>query len=274
MQTICLVDIDGTLVENRFSFKAMRDLLEDVLPHTNKTLQEIAPELWRENTHRQQSDPDNVLTMDWHDIVATVAQRYGVMLERSLDDLWRHYASADDVTINDDAPSVMETLREGGRKLVIATKGLSKYQYPLLDVTNLRDYFDEVLAPDITGYLKTTPAYFSEFLARQMQDYGEETCYIQIGDHYLDDVICPVQNGFYSIMRAPIEVLRDLDPFERPAYLHLHRKDISTYPNEAPYDVQPFPVRPHAVVYSLQEVPAVVERIERAHAMTMDSADA
>lgn len=249
-QTIIFFDIDETLVRNRFSRKAIRELLDPIADAAEKSVQTIAAEMGAENERRQATDPDNVLTMDWDDIVAQMAAQYGVTLNSGVDELWLKYANADDVEVLDNAPQVLQQLREAGYPLVIATKGLSKYQNPVLEVSALRQYFDDMLTPDITGYLKTSPQYFDKYTA-------QEATFIQVGDHYYDDVICAKRNGFTSILRAPIDDLRDYDPFDRVAVLPEFFDQIKTYP-KAGSDV-----RPDAVVVSLEEVPQVVGRITK-----------
>ena len=250
MQTVLFFDIDSTLVENQFSRKALGTLLQEIADHTGLELAALGQEMAAENSHRQKNDPDNVLTMDWDDILETIAQKYDVTLSAKGIDLWRKFAHKDDVIINDKIHNVLDLLKAEGYPLIIATKGLSKYQYPVLEVAGLLDYFDEILAPDVTGYLKTTPAYFERYADR------ENTLFIQVGDHYLDDVICPKRNGFMSVMRFPQEALQDIDPFERPALLHQYRDEIHTYPEEGTDIV------PDAVAVSLQELPAIIKRIE------------
>lgn len=251
MQTIIFFDIDSTLIENRFSGKAIRQLLEEIAPVAEKSVQALGRELGEENSRRQADDPDNVLTMDWHDIVETIAKKYGATLSDDVDTLWNKYAHADDVEILDDAHTMLSKLKDG-RHLVIATKGLSKYQNPVLDVTGLSDYFDDVLTPDITGFLKTTREYFNKY-------FEQDALFIQVGDHYYDDVMCAKRNGFYSVLRAPIDALSVYDPFDRPKVLTQYKEQVKTFP-EAGTDV-----RPDAVVVSLQEVPDVVKRIEAMH---------
>jgi putative hydrolase of the HAD superfamily len=250
MAVTVFFDIDSTLVENQFSRKVLGELLGHVAPFAQKTVMELGRELSKENTERQKIDPDHPLTMDWDDIAETIAKRYGTTLPDKVLTLWERYASADLVEVLDDAPSMLTVLREKGYRLVIATKGLKKYQDPVLNAVNLMPYFDDMLTPDLTGYLKTTPAYFNKYTSQP-----HDTSFIQVGDHYYDDVMCAVNNGFLSIMRAPIEDLESLDPLERPHYLHLHRQQISTYPKEST------DILPNAVVVSLQEVPSVIERL-------------
>jgi len=252
VQTILFIDIDSTLVENHYSRRAIGELLGEIAVATGQKIEDLGHELWLENKRRQEEDPNNLLTMDWDDIVARLALKYTVTLSAKVDDLWVKYTHVDDIDVLDNAPEVLKQLKQPHRKLVIATKGLSKYQFPLLEAVNLKDVFDDLLTPDITGYLKTEAGYFNKYTQN-----GAESRFIQIGDHYYDDVICAKRNGFTSIMRAPIEELKPLDPFERPARLADFASQINTFP-DAGTDV-----RPDAVVVSLEEVPDVVDRIEQ-----------
>lgn len=249
MQTIVFFDLDATLIENHFSRKVFRPLLEEIAAHTDVSVAELGVAMNKENKYRQEHDPDNVLTMDWEDILVTIAQKHGFSLSDSIDERWRAFTKLEDIEILDDAPTMLQTLKNGSRKLVLATKGLSKYQNPILDVTGLGQYFDDKLTPDITGYLKTSPQYFDKYRK-------QDALFIQVGDHFYDDVICAKRNGFYSIMRAPIPDLAVYDAFDRVQRLGDFLSDIPTYPDEGS------DVRPDAVVVSLQEVPEIVQQIE------------
>lgn len=248
-ETILFFDIDLTLVDNQFSGKVIDELLQEIVDASGHSVDELMQELDAENTRRQQNDPDNLLTMDWQDMVQQMAQKYGVTLSTSVDKLWLEYAKTEGVIVLDNAPQVLQQLRADHRKLVIATKGLSKYQDSVLEAAKLTQYFDDILTPDKTGYLKTSPAYFDKYR-------NHEAIFIQIGDHYYDDVMCAKRNGFYSVMRAPIDALAAYAPFERPKMLEPHLSKIHTYP-AAGTDI-----RPDAVVISLQEVPDVIAKIE------------
>jgi putative hydrolase of the HAD superfamily len=250
---IIFFDIDSTLVENRFSRRVIAEALAPLEAATGQPVREWARAMGAENERRQQADPDHPLTMDWRDIVEQMAAQHGVTLTHDLDALWTAYANADEVEVLDNAPAVLEQLKAAGHTLVIATKGLWKYQEPVLRVTGLLGYFDDVLTPDKTGYLKTSPAYFD----RYTRDASLPRPFIQVGDHYYDDVICARRNGFVSIMRAATPelqaALRDVPLPERPQRLHAHRAAIPTYPT------QPTNTLPHEVVVSLEEVPALLD---------------
>ncbi len=246
---VLLFDMDGTLVDNRFSRKALGQLLAEIAVASGKSISELAKLMGEENERRQQQDPDNVLTMDWDDILETLACQHGVTLSRKGVDLWQEAANAEDVIVYDNAHAVLDTLKQAGYRLVIATKGLSKYQDPVLRVTGLATYFDDILTPDNTGYLKTSPAYFD----RVRRAYPNAQ-FIQVGDHHYDDVICPLRNGFKSILRAPIAELADIDALARPQYLTRYSSSITGFRPECN-------ALPHAIVISLEEVPALIEQL-------------
>ncbi len=250
MQTILFFDIDSTLVENRFSFTAIGLLVTEIAAATGLTAGQIGAEIGKENQHRQDNDPDNPLTMDWDDILVSIAGRHGVQLSRTVIDLWREHGTPEGVDVLDNAPHVITVLKQPHRKMVIATKGLSKYQDVVLRVTGLDGLFDDILTPDKTGFLKTSPGYFATYTRTP-------AVFIQIGDHYYDDVICARRNGFHTVLRVPIPELREINPFQRPAMLTDYIAQIPTYPAGGT------DVLPDAVVVSLEELPEVIEHIEQ-----------
>lgn len=249
MQTILFFDLDSTLVHNKFSRKAVGEVLTHIANATDLTTDALTRAMSEENQRRQRDDPHNATTMDWDDIVRELAQQHDVTLSQTVDELWQAYAHADDVDVLDNAPQVLEQLQAPHRQIVLATKGLSKYQNPVLRVTGLDAYFDEILTPDITGYLKTAADYYARY------DATNALC-IQVGDHYYDDIICAKQRGCHAILRAPIDALRDHAPLQRPAQLAPHTDEIMTYPDDGTN------ILPDAVVVSLEEVPALVAHFE------------
>lgn len=248
-QTVIFFDLDSTLVENQFSRKVIGDLLREIAEQCGKPLEELGKALGDENWRRQQTDPDHPLTMDWQDIVQTIAAQHDATLSGEVDTLWEAAAIAEDIIVLDDAHQMLEQLKAEHRKLVIATKGLHKYQMPVLQATELHQHFDDILTPDKTGYLKTSPDYFKKY-------HDHDALFIQVGDHYYDDVIVAQRNGFKTILRAPIDALKSYEPLDRPMVLPQHAGKISTYPAGGTK------VRPDAVVISLQEVPAIVAAFE------------
>lgn len=251
MQTIIFFDIDSTLIENRFTYPLISEIMQPVLDSSGLSPEQVGQALFEENTRRQQENPNDPHTMDWDDILETVAARHNVQLTRRLIDGWRERSTPEYIDVLDQAGDVLAQLKQPHRKLVISTKGLSKYQEPVLKAVGLFDLFDDHLTPDRTGYLKTQPEYFGAYTGN-----GRTARFIQVGDHCYDDVICAKRNGFTAIQRVPIDDLRLLDPFERPAKLAEYREQISTYPTQG------MPVLPDAVVVSLEELPSLITQIE------------
>lgn len=247
MSATLFFDIDQTLVSNHGIPKIFRKLAADLAKNASIGAEVLLQSIWDENRHRQQSDPDNPLTMDWDDITKTIAQQHGLTLSQSLDALWKSEISADDIEVLDDAPELLKKLKAEGYLLVIATKGLSKYQIPVLEHTRLLAYFDDMLTPDNTGYLKTSAGFYQKY-----HDSGGLR--VQIGDRYLDDVIGPHRVGIKTILRAPIDALQPYPPQERPQHLEPHLNDIAGFPQEGST------IRPDAIVLSLQEIPPILHR--------------
>ena len=182
--TLIFFDIDATLIENHFSRRVIVDVLQDVADETGVSLDELGLELGKENYRRQNRAPDDPMTMDWQDIAEAVVKSVGGTLTKNLDELWVAYTNADEIELLDDSPSVIKKLKAPHRKLFIATKGLSKYQFPILKAVGLYDLFDGFLAPDITGLHKATPGYHDQY-TRTYPD----SLVIQVGDHFVDDVV-------------------------------------------------------------------------------------
>jgi len=137
VQTVIFFDLDATLVENRFSQRVMADVLSEIATQADVEARTLRRALIAENYRRQSENPDDVLTMDWDDIARTVAAQHGVQLSQSIDELWQRYADGEQVEVLDDAHAMLRRLQADHRRLVIATKGLSKYQRPVMAVTGL-----------------------------------------------------------------------------------------------------------------------------------------
>ena len=250
--TILFFDLDGTLVEHTIGNEVSKTLQEQMAEQTGFPWRQFRQETYQESQERYQKNPNHPQTMDWDDIFETVATRHGVQLPDPFLDLWRQFLKTmpERVEILDEAPNVLKQLKNGRRTLVLATKGLSKYQNPILELAGLDTCFDDILTPDITGYLKTEPGYFERYADR------ENRLFIQVGDHYYDDVICAKRNGFVAILRAEIPELATISPFDRPQQLEAYSERVHCYPDEPPS------VKPDAVVVNLNELPAVIDTIE------------
>ena len=122
------------------------------------------------------------------------------------------------------------------------TKGLRKYQQPILDALGLTPYFTAILTPDTQQALKRDRAFYGDWPARAALT-------VMVGDYYADDVLPAHSFGFKTVWKPAVlpAELHAMDPFER----------VARYPYTAEQTV-----RPAALILSLAEAPAVVQTLE------------
>lgn len=252
MDTVCFIDLDGTIMVNPFATAVWPVITRELATHTGLSPKVFLREFHAENLRRQHTQPNDPLTMDWDDIVHTIARKHGVKLSVRVIDLVRDNCKAPHIAVLDSALSVLKTLKTEGRRLVVASKGLSKYQMPVLSALGLQPLFDDFLMPDLSGYLKTEFGFYESYVRA-----CNGCLFIHVGDHYYDDVICPKRWGFKSILRLPLRELDLWTAFERPQQLNHFRHHIETYPTE------PTSVLPDAVITHLNELPNVVSALEQ-----------
>lgn len=247
-QTAIFIDLDGTLIEGPFE-RAVWPVILGELAHKTGLSLEAARALIVEENARRQSNPavPAVQAMDWDDIVATVAERLGVGLESRLAQLVESNAGLS--SILDQGDQVLGELRQPHRALVVATKGLARYQKPVLDALGLTPLFDDVLTPDVHHALKSSRMFFGDWPERVQVA-------MMVGDRYDDDILYPNRYGLKTIWKPETidweaglaEQMRSQDPFTR-ARLFPYQSDQ--------------PAAADALIFSLEELPAVVKQIEQ-----------
>lgn len=242
-QTAVFIDLDETLIEGPFDRRVWPSILKELSTKTGLPVEPLMNEIVAENRLRQNDDSvPAVVAMDWDDIVQTVAARHGVTLEASVVALVEAHAA--ETKVLDEGMSVLRELAAPERALVVATKGLAKYQRPLLDAAGLTPLFHDILTPDRCNALKKHPGYFADWPEKA------RLC-IMVGDRYDDDVLFPSAKGFKTVWKqiALPDTLAAADPFAR-ARLYPYA-DWQT-------------ARPDAIIRSLTELPKVIDQLEAA----------
>ena len=193
--------------------------------------------------------PGGVQTMNWDDMFQTVAERYGISLDFSAEEVVTQHAAPPHTSTLDDARTVLETLRAAGeRVLIVASMGLSIYQNPVMKALGLYDLFDDLLMPDLTRHLKTEREFYGAYL-------DMDNPRIHIGDRYDHDCSIPKSFGTKTVLRVPSKKLAVYTPWERPALLHLVADQMVRMPDNPS-------ILPDAVITHLSELPEVVTALE------------
>jgi putative hydrolase of the HAD superfamily len=243
-QSVVFVDLDATILRGPFESAVFPVVFAELAHKTGLDKQELRRRVIQENLERQR-DPDctAVRAMDWDDILETVARRLGIRLGTQAVEIAHQHAGPPDSAVLDDADDVLRQLAGSHRALVVATKGLSKYQRPVLDALGLTPLFTDILTPDVNGALKNNIAFYGQWPSSTRLQ-------ISVGDHYEDDVAAPKRFGFKAIWKVntPDGGLQRLDPFNRPDSFGYSAGQT---------------VRPDAIIVSLRELPHVVEALEK-----------
>lgn len=242
-QSVLFVDLDGTIIHGPFESAVFPAVFSELARKTGLDEKEIRRLAIQENVDRQRDAKCSAVhAMDWDDIFDTVAAGLGVKLDAKAVELANSHTRPPDTTLLDEADQVLRQLISSRRAIVVATKGLRKYQLPVLDALGLTPLFTDILTPDVNGVLKNKWAFYGDWpQAARLK--------ISVGDHYEDDVVPPRRFGFKTIWkRNPTDdAWNYLDPFERPASFDYAEGQA---------------VRPDAIIVSLSELPRVVEELE------------
>ncbi len=243
-QSVVFLDLDGTLMVNPFETAVWPVVVGEIAQKSRETFETILDLIIAENGARQNNPAVSaVLSMDWDDITRTVAARLGVRLDAGCEAIVRECAASHSLIL-DNARAILAELNAPHRALVVATKGLAKYQQPVLDALGLTPFFVAILTPDTHHALKKHSAFFGTWPS-------ETRLQIMVGDRYDDDVQGPAAHGFKTVWKraslAP--AFQKKDPFARALM----------------YDYAPEQTTPaDAIIDSLAELPPLVRRIEQA----------
>ena len=237
------VDLDATIIRGPFESAVFPVVFAELAQKSGLDVKEVRRRTIQEYLDRQQdSNVPATRAVDWDDILNTVAERLRVKLEAKAVDIANSHAGPPYAALLDGADQVLKQLASPGRAIVVATKGLRKYQLPVLDALGLTPLFTDILTPDVNNALKNDIAFYGR--------WPEMTrLQISVGDHYEDDVVAPCRFGFKTIWKLndPNTGLEKRDPFARPIEF-LYTKDL--------------PIRPDAIIFSSCELPVVIARLE------------
>jgi len=229
--SVVFIDLDRTILEGPFEPVIFPLILGEIGQQAGldtPALREAA----RQENWRRQCDPacSAVHTMDWDDIFAGLASRYGARLSTNAAEAVRQYAGPPYAQLYPGARQALEHLAaHPQRALVAATKGLARYQIPVLDGLGLTSLFTDILTPEGSQALKQELAFYGNWPACTAMQ-------IMVGDLYEDDVLPAHAFGFRTVWRR--------------------------HAGDPPVDTSCLPVQPDAMIYSLEALPDTIKRLE------------
>jgi FMN phosphatase YigB (HAD superfamily) len=242
-RSVVFTDLDNTLLEGPFQTTVFPTISSELAGKAGLKQEEVRYLLVKENLDRQRNpNIPATLAMDWDDIVNAVAEGLGVSPELKVVDLVRSHASPPYTNVLETANEVLQQLTKPYRAIVAATKGLKKYQIPVLDALGLTPLFDDILTPDTHHILKQDLAFYGSWpTITRLQ--------VSVGDHYQDDVVAPNRFGFRTVwkLHSQNHELTSPSPLTRPKQFNYARDQA---------------IKPDAIILQLQELPAVVSYFE------------
>lgn len=245
-ESVVFFDMDHTLLEGPFPSQVFPRVLGEIAQKSGQEYDALLQ--WaRQENHKRQSDPafSAVQAMDWDDICIQLAGDVGVELQTSALDVLQAHCGPPYSVLHEGAREALEQLAAGRprRALVLTTKGLRKYQLPILEALGLLPFFDDIITPDSGLALKQSIRFYGRWpQVTRLQ--------IMVGDTYEDDVLPAHRFGFKTVLRSsPAEGYAwEADPFVRA-----HGRQDGH---------RGWEVRPDAIIISLSELPRVIDRLE------------
>jgi FMN phosphatase YigB (HAD superfamily) len=243
-RSVLFVDLDHTVLEGPCVYAVLQEACGELARKTGLPLEEIRQMVKWENVERMRNPAiPAVLAMDWDDIVQAVASLLDVSLEANIREFVESHVYSPYARVLEHADEILRALRKPHRSIVAATRGLGKYQIPVLEKLDLLPHFDDVLTPDSSNALKHQRAFYGSWPDRT-------DLQIVVGDSYADDVVAPHHLGFKTIWK----------PHNcRCSTCRMEPSDTCRCPQPR----QERRIRPDAKIRSLSKLPAVVERLEK-----------
>jgi FMN phosphatase YigB (HAD superfamily) len=246
IKSVVFIDLDNTILEGPFESVVFPTVFEEISTQTNLEISEVRKLIVEENLARQ-ADPkfSAMEAMDWDDIIQTTAHKLRARVSLNVEEIVTRHAYPPYSHLIDGAKNALSEIRNRYRVVVAATKGLKKYQFPVLVGLDILQLFDEVLTPDSHQALKHSIEFYGNWPQKtELQ--------ISVGDHYHDDVQAPSQFGFQTIWK----VNQDMDS----------QYNLGNYPPQNRPDIFPYMenqlVHPNAIILHLNELPSTLNMIE------------
>ncbi|GAY25499.1 Haloacid dehalogenase domain protein hydrolase [Desulfurococcaceae archaeon AG1] len=187
-RAIIFFDLDSTLVINPFGRRVMPKVYEEVSKTLGISVDRVL-EIFTKK-HMEKVRVGDPRAYDWDYILSEMFIENGVKPRENifLEELHRVCSS---VEVLDNAPRVLERLRDMGFYLVLSTNGFWKYQECVVREAGLLQYFREISSPDKKGCLKSSSCFYTTSINGPIK--------ISVGDNIVFDVYYPKKYGLKAI---------------------------------------------------------------------------
>ncbi len=245
--SVLFVDLDDTIIRGPFETAVFPIIFKKISEKSGLDVKEIRHLIVEENRYRQHNKRFSAtLAMDWDDIVQKVASKLSVRLPHNIVlEIVKNHTSNKYIKVVDNADMILKKMKlnEPSRPIVASTKGLRKYQMPVLKALNILKIFDDIITPDKFNSLKDNVKFYGTWpKITKLQ--------ITFGDHYEDDIFYPRKFGFKTILKNR-EIKSKLKQDGRKSLkASLFKK---------------YPVKPDIIIHLLNELPNAVKKIEEAY---------
>jgi len=186
LSSVVFIDLDDTILEGPFESFVFPTIFNELSEKSKVSVSDIRRIVATENFSRQ-GNPNiaPLLAMDWDDIVQTIAAKLDIQIDQGIVlKIVKRCMRPPFIKLFVNAQAVLNELIKQGHYLVAVTKGLSKYQAPLIKALGIQSIFTEILTPDTYGFLKNDIRFYGNWPSKTDSQ-------IIVGDHFMDDVVYP-----------------------------------------------------------------------------------
>lgn len=203
-------------------------------------------------------------TYDWDAAATAVARAVSCREAFDVAQLVKEGCSQGHVSAFEGATEILGELSNRGHVLVGVSNGFTRYQQPVLEALGLYPYFAALISPEETGTAKPDPSIFHA--AADTVGAGSPASAFHIGDTLIHDIAGAKAADMRVLWMCPSlpAGIAAWDPVERPKHPDTLPLLAAWSANEFAarlYDFSPEQLVPDAIIVSLVEISATIERL-------------
>lgn len=159
---------------------------------------------------------------------ANFASETGIFLDAEEASRSYQYQLSGQGILFDESITVLETLKERGYTLFLATNGIAEVQRGRIAVSNTERYFDHIFISEELGYQKPDPRFFTHMF--EVTGLGEQKqASLMIGDSLSSDIAGGIASGMDTLWLN--KEGKPQDPKIQPTYIHSSLSSVLEFLN-------------------------------------------